>query len=83
MRPKMESCFQDRACSVSSFTRVQSDQRLSIHPMDFAAGLSVNEANQRRKGGTSLVVQWLKLCGPNAGGLGSSLVSELDPTSFN
>ena len=51
--------------------------------MDFAAGLSVNEANQRRKGGTSLVVQWLKLCGPNAGGLGSSLVRELDPTSFN
>ena len=29
--------------------------------------------------GTSLVVQWLRLHGPNAGGLVQSLVRELDP----
>ena len=26
---------------------------------------------KKKKGGTSLVVQWLRLCAPNAGGLGS------------
>ena len=31
--------------------------------------------------GTSLVVQWVRLCAPNAGGAGvQSLVKELDPT---
>ena len=36
--------------------RAQSDQGLSTHPMDCAAGLSVNEANQRvaRGGGEEL-----------------------------
>ena len=33
--------------------------------------------------GTSLVVQWLRLRASNAGGLGSSLVRELDPTCCN
>ena len=33
--------------------------------------------------GTFLMVQWLRLCPPNTGGLGSKLVRELDPTSYN
>ena len=33
--------------------------------------------------GTSLVVQWLRLCAPNAGGLDQSLVRELDPAGHN
>ena len=33
--------------------------------------------------GTSLVVQWVRLCSPNAGALGSILVSELDPACHN
>ena len=33
--------------------------------------------------GTSLVVQWLRLQTSSAGGLGSSLVGELDPTCCN
>ena len=30
--------------------------------------------------GTSLVVQWLRLCAPNAGDPVQSLIRELDPT---
>ena len=33
--------------------------------------------------GTSLIVQWLKFHILNAGGLGSILVRELDPTCYN
>ena len=33
----------------------------------------VNKFNKDFKNGTSLVVQWLRLCAPNAGGLGSIL----------
>ena len=33
--------------------------------------------------GASLVVQWLRLCAPNAGGWVWSLVRELDPTCHN
>ena len=33
--------------------------------------------------GTSLVVQWLRLCAPNAGGRGLIQVRELKPTCFN
>ena len=33
--------------------------------------------------GTSLVVQWLRLCSPNADSPGSNLVRELDPKSQN
>ena len=29
------------------------------------------------------MVQWLRLCAPNAGGPGSTLVRELDPTCCN
>ena len=32
----------------------------------------------RKLRGTSLVVQWLRLCAPNAGDLGSIQVRELD-----
>ena len=32
---------------------------------------------------TSLVVQWLRLCTPNAGAQVGSLVMELDPTYLN
>ena len=35
--------------------------------------------HQKSETGTSLVVQWLRLCAPNAGGLGSVPVRELDP----
>ena len=33
--------------------------------------------------GTSLVIQWLRPCAPNAGGPGPILVRELDPTCHN
>ena len=33
--------------------------------------------------GTSLVVQWLRLCAPNAGDLGSIMVRELEPACSN
>ena len=33
--------------------------------------------------GTSLAVQWLSLCAPNAGGWVPFLVSKLDPTCSN
>ena len=45
--------------------------------------LRKNNANPFRSlttGGTSLVVQWVRLHAPNAGGPGSTLVRELDPT---
>ena len=37
----------------------------------------------KNKQGTSLVVQWLRLHAPNAGGLVRSLVRELDPACLN
>ena len=46
----------------------------------------MNEINvklQKLYQGTSLVVQWLKLCTPIAGAQVQSLVRELHPTSCN
>ena len=45
------------------------------------AGLKLNI--KKTKVGTSMVVQWLGLQVPNAGGLGPSLVGDLDATCHN
>ena len=52
---------------------------MSYMQINYILSLVLNERVIR----TSLVVQWLRLCAPNAGSPGSILVRKLDPISLN
>ena len=49
--------------------------------MVFLKGL--NDENKNSSDETSLVIQRINLCNPNARGLGSTLIRELDPTYYS
>ena len=76
-----------RPCSTSPMglgSTVQSEAQLSaVRP--FLHELAVQRSFLFKKSvpGTSLVVQWLRPCTPNAGSPGLILVRELDPTCRN
>ena len=54
-----------------------------VLPFKHGHGLSSAPPIRKWNSGTSPVVQWLRLCTPNAGDLGSILVRELDSTCHN